>query len=283
MFSPAQYELLDFGDGRKLERFGDHVLDRPSPAAENFAPAHPERWPTADARYERSEGSDGVWRPAGALPESWTIAHGPLTLELKPTPFGHLGVFAEQAANWDWIAEQIGRTSRPVKLLNLFAYTGGATLAAAAAGAEVTHVDAAHNTVAWARRNAELSSLEAAPIRWIVEDAATFAAREVRRGNQYDGVILDPPTYGHGPNGQTWTLKDDLRSLLVDCAKLTSAAPLLLVFSCHTLGWEGQELLAALSAAGFNDPPAHAKAVQMQPTPPRGRTLPSGAVARCAW
>nr|MBC8426721.1 class I SAM-dependent methyltransferase [bacterium] len=206
MFSVNQYQLLDFGDGRRLERFGPLVLDRPCPAAEEVTPAEPALWQAADGRFARTDGKQGEWMSAGPLPERWTISHGPLTLELKRTEFGHLGVFAEQAANWDWLTEQIsaahppGRTpdagGSPLKVLNLFAYTGASTLAAAAAGAQVTHVDAARNVLAWARRNADLSAMSAAPIRWIAEDAQKFVGRELKRENRYDAVILDPPSYG---------------------------------------------------------------------------------------
>lgn len=215
MFAPDQYELIDVGQGRKLERFGPYVLDRPCVAAADHAPRLPDEWRQAHARYERTSGDEGVWRGIDALPRCWTIRHEPFALEIKPTPFGHLGVFPEQATNWDWIAERVrtiaaARPQRRPRVLNLFAYTGASTLAAAAAGAEVVHVDAAANTVAWARRNAELSGLADAPIRWIVEDARKFVDREARRGNRYDLVIADPPAFGHGPKGQQWSLTRDI-------------------------------------------------------------------------
>ena len=160
--------------------------------------------PTPDSTAATRRRGNG--RDRRELPERWTIAHGPLQFELKRTDFGHLGLFPEQAENWDWIAERVAAAGRPLKVLNLFAYTGGSTLAAAAAGAEVVHVDAAKNIVAWARRNAELSGLADAPIRWIAEDAMKFVKRELKRGNRYDAVILDPPSYGHGPQGEVWRL-----------------------------------------------------------------------------
>ena len=161
------------------------------------------------------------------------FVHNELKFALRCTPFGHVGLFPEQAANWDWIADCVRCAGRPLEVLNLFAYTGGATLAAAAAGASVVHVDAARNIIAWARRNAELSGLEKSPIRWIVDDALTFVRREVRRGRRYDAVILDPPTYGHGPRGQSWKIDSDLRELLAECRKLF-VEPEFALFTCHT-------------------------------------------------
>ncbi len=187
MFDPNQYELLDFGSGRKLERFGQYVLDRPAPAAADAMPARPELWTKIDARFEtdaeqKTDTVRGKWTATSDLPANRTIRHGELVFEIKPTEFGHLGLFPEQAICWDWIDQQL-RSVPAAKVLNLFAYTGGSTLAAAAAGAAVTHVDAAANTVAWARRNADLSGLAAAPVRWIVDDALKFARREARAGD----------------------------------------------------------------------------------------------------
>jgi 23S rRNA (cytosine1962-C5)-methyltransferase len=241
MFSPAEYQLVDFGDGRKLERFGPYLIDRPSPAAADMPRAQPELWSRATARFELQGdlrgGERGRWVPSEALPQRWSVGFGPLRFEVKPTDFGHLGVFPEQAANWDWIAEQVrARASEPrrVKMLNLFAHTGGSTLAAAQAGAEVVHVDSSKSAVAWARRNAELSELAFAPIRWIVEDAARFVRRELNRGNRYDAVILDPPSYGHGPAGETWKLEADLPALLAACAELTAGRCRFILLTCHT-------------------------------------------------
>ncbi|MDA1051669.1 MAG: class I SAM-dependent methyltransferase [Planctomycetota bacterium] len=217
---------------------------------------------------------------AGALPSTWTIKHGELVFELQPTPFGHVGVFPEQAANWDWIAKQVARESRPLRVLNLFAYTGGSTLAAAAAGAEVVHVDSAKNTVAWARRNAELSGLSEKPIRWIAEDAKKFAARELRRGNRYDAVILDPPSYGHGAKGETWKITRDLHPLLTTCAKLTEGHRAFMLLTCHSPGFESPEVEAILADAVFGTCQAGATARPLTLTCIDGRQLPSGVVAR---
>jgi 23S rRNA (cytosine1962-C5)-methyltransferase len=243
------YELLDFGGGRKLERFGAYLLDRPAAGLEQEAVDHPEIWRRATARFEMDDavragssgGQRGHWRPEGALPERWVITCEQLRLELKPTDFGHVGFFPEQGENWRWIAGQIrgsnshGQSpSSPWKILNLFAHTGGSTLAAAASGAEVVHVDSARGTVAWARRNAELSGLAQAPIRWIVEDAVRFVRRELARGNGYDGMILDPPGYGHGTAGEVWKLERDLPELLAACAKLTAGRLRFVLLTCHS-------------------------------------------------
>jgi 23S rRNA (cytosine1962-C5)-methyltransferase len=243
MFESADYQLLDFGEGRKLEQFGPYVIDRPAPAAAGVRRAQAELWSKAIARFELSGeqrgGERGEWVPADALPETWAIAFGPLRFELKPTDFGHLGVFPEQVANWEWIARQVcglvTGDERP-KVLNLFAHTGGSTLAAAHAGAEVVHIDSAKSAVAWARRNAELSGLTNAPIRWIVEDAGRFVDRELKRGHRYDGIILDPPTYGHGPAGETWKLEEDLPALLAACAELIADRLGFILLTCHTPG-----------------------------------------------
>jgi 23S rRNA (cytosine1962-C5)-methyltransferase len=255
MFSPDQYELLDFGGGRRLERFGEVTLDRPCPAAADMPSADPAAWRRADARFDETDAEQGTWTFHRTLPERWTIAHGPLVLEVKPTALGQVGVFPEQAENWDWIAEQVCEAaSGPLRLLNLFAYTGGSTLAAVAAGAEVAHVDAARTMVAWARRNAESSGLTGAPIRWIVEDAVKFVKREIRRRNRYDAVILDPPSYGHGPRGEVWRLAKQLGRLLELCGQLTLPRRRFLLLTCHTPGFSPErlrELVAeALGGAG---------------------------------
>ncbi len=228
------YQLLDFGQGRKLERFGRWVLDRPAPAAEGLERRDPARWAGADARYDRQAGR-GRWSPA--IEESWPLRFAELALELKLTEFGQVGVFPEQADNWTWLAEQVRAHGRPVRVLNLFAYTGAATLSAAAAGAEVTHVDAAPGVVAWARRNALLSDLSEAPIRWIVDDALKFVGRELKRGRRYDGLVLDPPAYGHGPHGEVWKLETDFGKLLSSCLELAGGRPAFMLLTCHSGEW----------------------------------------------
>ncbi len=293
MSSSMQYALLDFGDGRRLERFGDFVLDRPCPAAETVKRADPDLWLQADARFEGRENEKGQWTDRRPLPQRWTVSYGPLRFELKRTDFGHLGLFSEQAENWNWLAEQSRlsasqETTEKLKILNLFAYTGGSTLAAAAAGAEVVHVDAAKNVVAWARRNAELSGLADAPIRWIAEDAVKFVKRELKRGNHYDAVVLDPPSYGHGPRGEVWRLSEHLPRLLSLCGELTAGRAALLLLTCHTPGYDAETLsemvkeeFCSISAASASaDSASSLEAVPLSIRAADGRELPSGTVIR---
>ncbi len=284
MFSPEMYRLLDFGRGRRLEAFGSVVLDRPCPAVEAMPQTDPSLWQQAHARFEQHEDHRGRWVCRGPLPERWTISHGRVRLELKRTAFGHLGVFAEQAANWDWIAERVARwktaLQRPLKVLNLFAYTGGATLAAAAAGAEVVHADAARNTVAWARRNADRSGLGEAPIRWIVDDAAKFVRREVRRDSRYDGVILDPPSYGHGARGEVWRLGKHLPGLLAGCARLTAGRRRFLLLSSHTPGLGPARFEQMVEEALGDALPGRTWAGELTIRAVDGRNLPSGVAVR---
>ncbi|MGO9109198.1 MAG: class I SAM-dependent methyltransferase [Thermoguttaceae bacterium] len=286
MFDSTQYQLLDFGNSRRLERFGPVALDRPCPAAESVRLAAAQLWSSADARFERLEAEQGRWTVGGDPPQHWTVAHGQMTFELKRTDFGHVGLFPEQAENWDWIAEQVRRRASDaagaVKILNLFAYTGGSTLAAAATGAAVTHVDAARNIVAWARHNAELSALGDAPIRWIVEDAMRFVQREVRRGNRYDAVILDPPSYGHGTHGEAWRLAEDLPRLLALCAELTAPQPRFVLLTCHTPGFSPARLQELLTTGLGLSPSAQIDASPLVLVASTGQALPSGVVARWA-
>ena len=243
---PAMYQLLDFGEGRKLEQFGPLQLDRPCPGSERIARSDPRLWKSADARFVGASANAGQWQSAAALPPRWTVQFGTVAMELKRCESGHVGVFPEQVRNWDWLAARIAAAGEPLRVLNLFAYTGGSTLACAAAGAEVTHVDSARNVVAWARRNAEISGLANAAIRWIGEDALKFARREVRRGSRYDAVILDPPSYGHGPQGEVWRLSRDLPRLLALCAELTAGRCRFLLLTCHTPGYDPPHLEAML-------------------------------------
>ena len=274
------YELIDFGDGRKLERFGERVLDRVAPAAEGFAKKHRAAWSQATMRYLRTSAEQGEWSPTTLAGQSWIVDFGLFSLELKATPFGHIGVFAEQLDNWQWIARRIARAGRPLKVLNLFAYTGGSTLAAAAAGAELTHVDAAKNVVAWARRNAEISQLADKPSRWIVEDAATFVRRELKRGRQYDAVILDPPSYGHGPAGEDWKIDRDLPTLLGLCGELTASQRSFLLLTCHSPNLGPADVQALLADAVFGHCQSGASATPLTLRTNEHRQLPAGIVAR---
>jgi len=279
VFTQDDYELIDFGAGRRLERFRGVYVDRPCPVAEGLERAVPTAWDRADLRYERAGSGRGEWRQRKRLPDDWMIRHGSIQLALQPTPLGQIGVFPEQAENWDWIEVQVRRAGRPLKVLNLFGYTGGATLAAAGAGAEVVHVDAAKPVVAWARRNAALSNLADAPIRWIVEDAAKFAERELRRGNHYDAVILDPPSYGHGPQGEAWKIERHLDDLLARCGVLTAGRTAFLLLTCHSPSVQPDGLRTSL-ARHFDGLPGGA--VRVRPLSLRTadrRKLPSGLAA----
>ena len=281
-----EYELLDFGDGRKLERFGAWVLDRPCPAAEK-AKKHPALWDDVVARFEGDRAADGAWIPEA---KNWaaTEVNFPVRLsekdrfqlQLTPLPSGQIGVFFEQFANWQWIARQVGRAGQVLNVLNLFAYSGGSTLAAASAGAEVTHVDAAKSMVARARENAKASGLGDAPIRWIVEDALKFCQREVKRGNRYDAVVLDPPTYGHGPKGQRWLIQHDLLPLLELCGELTIDRRAFVLCTCHSPGIGPAELSAYLADGLFGHCGQQPNSGKLYLQTADGRKLPSGVFAR---
>ncbi|MBQ8388970.1 MAG: class I SAM-dependent methyltransferase [Clostridia bacterium] len=230
------YELLDAADGQRLERWGKYILVRPDPQIIWKAKGNAELWKKADAVYHRSSGGGGGWN-RNRLPESWNIRYGDqLGFKLKPMGFKHTGLFPEQAANWDWFSELIKNRTDKVRVLNLFAYTGGATVAAAAAGASVVHVDAAKGMVAQAKENAALSGLEDAPIRYIVDDCKKFVERELRRGNKYEAIIMDPPSYGRGPGGEMWKLEECIDELVGLAAGLLSDKPLFFLINSYTTG-----------------------------------------------
>ncbi len=231
----SDFEVIDCSEGEKLERWGSYLLVRPDPQVIWNTPKTHAGWRRPDAHYHRSKKGGGEWEFFD-LPEQWSIRYGSLTFQLKPFSFKHTGLFPEQAVNWDWFSEKIKKAGRPVRVLNLFAYTGGATLAAAAAGAKVTHVDASKGMVAWAKENAAVSGLADAPIRWIVDDCVKFAEREIRRGKRYDAVIMDPPSYGRGPKGETWKLENSVYPLIQTCAELLSENPLFFLVNAYTTG-----------------------------------------------
>ena len=230
------YELLDCSGGERLERWGNVVLIRPDPQVIWNTPKEHPLWHRADARYVRSKEGGGHWECRRQLPEAWDINYKDLQFKISPTGFKHTGLFPEQAVNWDMMREKITGAGRSIKVLNLFAYTGGATLAAASAGASVCHVDAAKGMVHWARENAELSSLAERPIRWIVDDCAKFVEREIRRGNTYDAIIMDPPSYGRGPGGEVWKLEDQIYDLVKLCTGVLSDEPLFFLLNSYTTG-----------------------------------------------
>ncbi len=230
------YCLIDTSKGERLERWGDITLIRPDPQIIWENPAPSPEWSTAHAKYNRSNTGGGSWDYRKKFNESWTIKYGDLTFMVKPTGFKHTGLFPEQAVNWDYCDKLIRGAGREINVLNLFAYTGGATLACANAGAKVCHLDAVKGMVDWGKENARLSGLSDKPIRWIVDDAMKFLGREIRRGNKYDGIILDPPSYGRGTNGEMWKLEDCIYELMQRCTAVLSDKPLFLLLNSYTTG-----------------------------------------------
>jgi len=230
------FELIDCSTGEKLERWGSHILIRPDPQAIWKTPRESPLWEKATARYSRSATGGGHWQAHGKLPEAWQVKYGELTFNVKPMNFKHTGLFPEQAANWDFIMNKIKRANRPVSVLNLFGYTGAATIAAAKAGASVCHVDAAKGMVSWGKENAQASGVRDCPIRWIVDDCAKFVEREIRRGKRYDAVIMDPPSYGRGPTGEVWKLEDNIWDFVELTTRVMSENPLFAIINSYTTG-----------------------------------------------
>ncbi len=230
------YELLDTSRGERLERWGDIILIRPDPQILWDTPRRDPRWKQAHARYHRSNTGGGQWEKYRPIPDSWQISYGDLQFALKPMGFKHTGLFPEQATNWDLMSDLIKKEHRPVKVLNLFGYTGAATLACVAAGAHVTHVDASKGMVAWGKENAVSSGLADKPMRWLVDDCVKFVQREQRRGNTYDGILMDPPSYGRGPGGEVWKLEEQVYPLVAECVKLLSDDPLFFLINSYTTG-----------------------------------------------
>lgn len=273
------YEIIDTSKGEKLERWGDYLLVRPDPQVIWDTPRKEKGWHKMNAHYHRSKKGGGEWEFFD-LPQQWTISYKKLTFNLKPFSFKHTGLFPEQAANWDWFTSLIQSAGRPVKVLNLFAYTGGATLAAAAAGASVTHVDASKGMVTWAKENAVSSGLKDAPIRWIVDDCQKFVEREIRRGNHYDAIIMDPPSYGRGPKGEIWKIEDAIYPLICLCEKLLSDDPLFFLVNSYTTGLAPAVLTYMLSTALRKyDGIVESQEVGL-PVTSNGLVLPCGAAGR---
>lgn len=272
------YELLDAGGGNKLERWGGVTLLRPDPQA---------LWPMgegaaekADAVYIRSAAGGGHWEFKKSLPESWRVRYGELTFVVRPTGFKHTGLFPEQAVNWDWMGDIVRRAEKPLRVLNLFAYTGGATAALARAGAEVTHVDAAKGMVAWAKDNLAASGLADSPVRFIVDDAMKFVLREGRRGKTYEGILMDPPSYGRGPSGEMWKIEDDLYPLVAECAKLLSEEARFFLINSYTTGLAPSVLTNVLRTA-LSGRGGRAEAAEVGlPIVRGGLVLPCGASGR---
>lgn len=274
------YEVIDTSEGEKLERWGKYILLRPDPQVIWNTPKKNPAWKKLNAHYHRSKKGGGEWEFFD-LPEQWSIHYKDLTFHLKPFSFKHTGLFPEQAANWDWFSELIKNTNRPIKVLNLFAYTGGATCAAAKAGASVTHVDASKGMVTWAKENAAASGLSEAPIRWIVDDCVKFVEREIRRGNHYDAIIMDPPSYGRGPKGEIWKIEDKIHSFIGLCEQLLSDQPLFFLVNSYTTGL-APAVLSYLIATEII--PKHGGYVQSDevglPVSDNGLILPCGAAGR---
>lgn len=228
-------EIIDTSDGEKLERWGEYLLVRPDPQVIWQTKKTHKSWFSPNAHYHRSKSGGGYWEIYD-LPERWTVSYGNMVFNIKPMNFKHTGVFPEQAVNWDFCIDKIKSANRPINVLNLFAYTGAATIACASAGASVCHVDASKGIVAWAKENAKSSGLENAPIRYIVDDCKKFIEREIRRGKKYDAIIMDPPSYGRGPGGEIWKLEQSLYGLVELCLKLLSDDPLFFMLNSYTTG-----------------------------------------------
>ena len=274
------YEVIDTSGGEKLERWGKYLLVRPDPQVIWNTPKVHRGWKKMNGHYHRSNKGGGQWEFFD-LPEQWSIHYGSLTFNLKPFSFKHTGLFPEQAANWDWFSKLILDAHRPIKVLNLFAYTGGATCAAAAAGASVTHVDASKGMVTWAKENARSSGLADAPIRWIVDDCVKFVEREIRRGNTYDAIIMDPPSYGRGPKGEIWKIETSIHPFIQLCTKLLSDKPLFFLVNSYTTGLQPAVLTYMLSTELLPKFGGHVISDEVGlPVSGNGLILPCGASGR---
>lgn len=274
------YEVIDTSSGEKLERWGKYLLVRPDPQViwntKKTAPG----WKKRNGHYHRSQKGGGEWEFFD-LPEEWSIHYKELTFHLKPFSFKHTGLFPEQAVNWDWFSDIIKKADRPVKVLNLFAYTGGATLSAAKAGAAVTHVDASKGMVSWAKENAAASGLKDAPIRYLVDDCVKFAEREIRRGNTYDGIIMDPPSYGRGPKGEIWKIEESIYPFIELTAKLLSKDALFFLINSYTTGLQPAVLSYMINTAIVKEKGGHVEASEIGlPVSSNNLVLPCGASGR---
>ena len=275
------YEVIDCSDGEKLERWGKYILLRPDPQVLWSTPKKNPSWNKLNGHYHRSNKGGGEWEFFN-LPKQWTINYRDLTFNLKPFSFKHTGLFPEQAANWDWFSKIIKESGRKdVKVLNLFAYTGGATCAAAKAGAAVTHVDASKGMVTWAKENAVSSGLADAPIRWIVDDCVKFVEREIRRGNKYDAIIMDPPSYGRGPKGEIWKIEEKIHPFIQLCSKLLSDTPLFFLVNSYTTGLAPAVLTYMISTEVKARYGGHVVSDEIGlPVSDTGLVLPCGAAGR---
>ncbi|MDO5019893.1 MAG: class I SAM-dependent methyltransferase [Lachnospiraceae bacterium] len=274
------YEVIDTSCGEKLERWGRYILLRPDPQVIWKTEKTVPEWNRLNGHYHRSSKGGGEWE-FFKLPEEWTISYRELNFRLKPFSFKHTGLFPEQAVNWDWCSERIREAGRPVKVLNLFAYTGGATLAAASAGASVTHVDASKGMVTWAKENAAASHLEDAPVRWLVDDCVKFVEREIRRGNKYDGIIMDPPSYGRGPKGEIWKIEESIYPFVELAAQLLSDDALFFLINSYTTGLQPAVLSYMLSTVIQKKRGGEVQSSEIGlPVSSNGLVLPCGATGR---
>ena len=273
------YEVLDTGDGEKLERWREFILRRPDPQA-IWPKQRPEIWMRADAHYHRSQKGGGEWEFMKRLPDRWSVRYGALEFYVRPTGFKHTGLFPEQAVNWDWMAGLIRRANRPIRVLNLFGYTGGATLACASAGAKVTHVDAAKGMVQWAGENRKLAGIDETSVRWIVDDAMKFVEREARRGNTYEGILMDPPSYGRGPGGEVWKLENELYPLVSACEKVLAKNALFMLINSYTTGLQPAVLNNMLTMTVARTRPGKVVADEIVLPVTAGGVLPCGASGR---
>lgn len=271
------YEVLDTAHGEKLERWGNVLLRRPDPQVIWKKEGNPALWKKADGFYHRSKSGGGSWEFSKKLPDRWQISYGKLKFFVRPTGFKHTGLFPEQAVNWDYIGKKISGETRKINVLNLFAYTGGATLAAAAAGADVVHVDASKGMVSWAKENLELSGLRDRYVRFIVDDCEKFVAREIKRGHFYDGIIMDPPSYGRGPGGEMWKMEDKIYDLIKLCSNLLSDNPLFFIINSYTTGLAPTVIKNIISLALSGK--AEAEEIGL-PVTSSGIFLPCGATGR---
>ncbi len=277
------YTVIDTSGGEKLERWGKYTLVRPDPQVIWKTDKKNPLWRTADASYKRSRSGGGAWSD-NKLPESWVISYGDLSFRIKPMGFKHTGLFPEQAANWDWFSELIKGAGRPIKVLNLFAYTGGATVAAAKAGASVVHVDASKGMVAAAKENARLSGLAEAPIRYIVDDCKKFVEREIRRGNKYDGIIMDPPSYGRGPTGEVWKIEENINDFVALVSEVLSDTPLFFLLNSYTTGLSASTMKYITSVRLLSKSQGYSEADELGlPVENTGLALPCGSSVRVTF
>ncbi|WP_024831806.1 class I SAM-dependent methyltransferase [Ruminiclostridium josui] len=275
-----EYELIETGDGEKLERWGNVILRRPDPQI--IWPIKDKKiWDRADAHYHRSQSGGGQWEFKKKIPKRWTISFNDLKFYIEPTGFKHTGLFPEQAVNWKWMINSIQKANRPIKVLNLFAYTGGATVATAYAGAEVCHVDAAKGMVNWAKENLALSGLADRPVRFITDDCMKFVQREIRRGKKYDGIIMDPPSYGRGPGGEIWKIENSLYGFVEQCMGLLSDRPLFFLINSYTTGFSPTVLTNILKQTiGKRFKGTHSSGEVGIPVSNSGLVLPCGIFGR---